>query len=54
MSILSDPQTSGGLLISVDCRKAEQLLAAIRLGGDKDAAIIGKVIEGKKGHIYLR
>ena len=54
MSILNDPQTSGGLLISVPGDKAGQMLERIKAKGSPEAAIIGRVIEGHKGHIYLK
>lgn len=53
LSVLYDPQTSGGLLISVPVEKAETLLASIRQGGDEDAAIIGRVIDKPEGQIIL-
>ncbi len=54
MSILNDPQTSGGLLISAPEDKAEEMLRLIRDSGSPEASIIGRVIEGHKGHIYLK
>ena len=51
--ILYDPQTSGGLLISVPGQKASDLLIELfSLGVDK-AAVIGEVKEGNRG-IVLR
>ncbi len=41
--ILFDPQTSGGLLLSVDASRAEAALAALRSGGCPQAAMIGEV-----------
>ena len=43
--LLYDPQTSGGLLISIEEIKAEKLLAEIRDGGDEIAGIVGFVTE---------
>ncbi len=54
MSVLNDPQTSGGLLISVPKDRSEEMLKRIRAAGNPEAAIIGSVIEGHKGHIYLK
>jgi selenide,water dikinase len=54
MSILNDPQTSGGLLISVSEDKAGDMLRFIHDSGSPEAAIIGQVTEGHKGHIYLK
>lgn len=42
---LCDPQTSGGLLISVPKEKAEELLAEINAGNESRAFIIGEVLE---------
>ena len=43
-----DPQTSGGLLISVKEDKAEELLKNINNRSEIKAVIIGKVIEANK------
>ncbi|HVF88375.1 MAG TPA: selenide, water dikinase SelD, partial [Pyrinomonadaceae bacterium] len=43
-SLLFDPQTAGGLLISIDSRRAANLLATLR-ESYADAAIIGRVVE---------
>ena len=42
--VLFDPQTSGGLLISVAGAQSEQLVAALRQAGVTEAAAIGDVI----------
>ena len=41
--ILVDPQTSGGLLISVAAHQADDLVSALRDGGINDAVVIGQV-----------
>jgi selenide, water dikinase len=51
-TLLYDPQTSGGLLISVAAEMAEDLLAALR-GAALPAAAIGRVMLGKPA-IILR
>lgn len=51
--LLFDPQTSGGLLISVAPEAAESLAAEIRDHGDPDAAVIGKVMSAPPGRIRL-
>ncbi len=52
LDILFDPQTSGGLLISVPGSKLERLLGAIREKG-ADAWVIGEVVEEPKGRIAI-
>jgi len=54
MSILNDPQTSGGLFISVPEDKAGEMLERIHAAGSPEAVIIGRVIDAHKGHIYLK
>jgi selenide,water dikinase len=51
--ILFDPQTSGGLLISLSSRKAELLLKKLRQAGVEDAVIIGEVVAKPKGIIAV-
>lgn len=52
--ILYDPQTSGGLLISVPPRKAGQLLERLQEAGVEEAAIVGEVVREPKGKIIVR
>lgn len=54
--LIFDPQTSGGLLISVPEKNAESLLKDLRSGGDEKANIIGyvdKLSEYPEGTIVL-
>ena len=51
--ILVDPQTSGGLLISLGPRKAELLLNRLRQAGVEDAVIIGEVVSEPKGVVTV-
>ncbi|MBS0332005.1 MAG: selenide, water dikinase SelD [Proteobacteria bacterium] len=44
--LLTDPQTSGGLLIAVAAEAADEFLAAVRAAGFYDAAIVGRMTEG--------
>ena len=53
MDILFDPQTSGGLLISVPEKKANELLERLRDKGIKEAAIIGEVVAEPRGKILV-
>jgi selenide,water dikinase len=50
--VLCDPQTSGGLLISVDSERADDLLAALRQRGVAPA-LIGRIVEGAAGTITV-
>jgi len=52
--IMFDPQTSGGLLMSLAADEADALLAAMHAEGLTDAAIIGEVVGEPKGRIVVR
>jgi selenide,water dikinase len=51
--IFFDPQTSGGLLISVPEQKASALLERMHREGIKEAAIIGEVVAEPEGKIIV-
>jgi selenide, water dikinase len=51
--IMFDPQTSGGLLISVPKAKAPRLLKKLHAKGVSNAVIIGEVVEKNKGRIRV-
>jgi selenide,water dikinase len=51
--ILFDPQTAGGLLLSVAPEQAAGLLDKFHRSGLKDAAVIGEVTGTKKGEIIV-
>jgi len=51
--ILFDPQTSGGLLISVPDSAAEALLQSMHQEGIADAAIIGEITAAPKGKVTV-
>jgi len=53
LDILFDPQTSGGLLISLPESEAESLLARMHREGIEEAAIIGEVTAEPKGRIIV-
>ena len=52
-NILCDPQTSGGLLVSVARDRAEAVLAAIRNAGFAHAAIVGHAEPGQPGIVVV-
>lgn len=54
VDILFDPQTSGGLLISLPAENANKLLSTMHEEGINDAAIIGEVLDEPKGRIIVR
>ena len=54
MDLLFDPQTSGGLLLSVAPEKAGRLLDKMKKGGVPDAAIIGEVVKDPAGVITVK
>ena len=53
VDVFFDPQTSGGLLISLPNADAEQLVKQMNEEGIEDAAIIGEVIAEPKGKITV-
>ena len=53
MDILFDPQTSGGLLISVSEDKAESLLERLHQAGVTEAAVVGEIVAYPKGKIIV-
>ncbi len=50
--ILCDPQTSGGLLISVDESKVEHLIGQLGKSGNNTSSVIGDVVE-LKGEVHI-
>jgi selenide,water dikinase len=44
--LLTDPQTSGGLLISVAAEEADAVLALVRRKGFTGAAVVGRLTDG--------
>ena len=53
-ALLFYPQTSVGLLAGVAAEGAEACVAALRLGGDADAAVIGRVTARAGGAAEIR
>ena len=52
-ALVFDPQTAGGLLISVAAGDAESLVADLRASGAANAAIIGTVTAAEKAHLSV-
>jgi len=46
-ALLTDPQTSGGLLVAVDAASVDEVLALFRREGFGEAAVIGKMVAGE-------
>lgn len=53
LDLLFDPQTSGGLLISLEAKEAEELVKRMRDAGVSDAAIVGEVVKEREAKILL-
>jgi selenide,water dikinase len=53
MDILYDPQTSGGLLISLPSDQAQNLVETLKKEAQMDAWIVGHVVEGPPGKIQI-
>ncbi len=48
-ALLTDPQTSGGLLVACEPAAVDEVLALFRQQGFADAAVIGEMVEGAAG-----
>jgi selenide,water dikinase len=53
IDILYDPQTSGGLLISLPSEKAERLVETLKKEENIDSSIVGQVVEEPRGRIQI-
>ncbi len=51
--IFFDPQTSGGLLISVESESADDLVKSLKKNGINDAAVIGEVLSDPAGRVVV-
>jgi len=51
--ILYDPQTSGGLLISLPPSEADRLVEILKKEGDTSSSIVGEVAEEPRGKIQI-
>lgn len=54
MDLFYDPQTSGGLLITVPRQNADSMLTYIKQAGYEQAAIVGRVSDYKEKYIIFR
>jgi selenide,water dikinase len=48
-ALLTDPQTSGGLLVSCAPSAVDEVLALFARDGFADAAVIGELVSGQPG-----
>jgi len=53
IDLLYDPQTSGGLFISLPSEQAERLVATLQEKENIDSSIVGKVVEEPSGKIQI-
>jgi selenide, water dikinase len=53
LDVLFDPQTAGGLLISLPSAQADNLLGKMRREGIGNAAIVGEIIDSPAGRIKV-
>ena len=52
--MLFDPQTSGGLLLSLPAGQADELVKKLKLAGVDDAVVVGKVVSAEKPAVIIR
>jgi selenide,water dikinase len=52
--VLYDPQTSGGLLISISGKKSDKLVAILKERGVVHAVVIGKIVSKSSGRIVIK
>lgn len=53
IDLLFDPQTSGGLLISLPSGEAERLMAMLKKESNIDSSMVGEVVEEPKGKMEI-
>ena len=53
MDLLYDPQTSGGLLISLPMGETARLVETLQKKGDIDSCVVGEVVKGPPGQIKI-
>ena len=54
LKVLCDPQTSGGLIVAVPEEQADTFAASFKELAGRDAARIGRIVEGEEGQITIR
>ncbi len=52
--VLYDPQTSGGLLISISGKKSDKLVSLLKKRGVVHAVVIGKIVSKSSGQIVIK
>ncbi|MFQ5651730.1 MAG: AIR synthase-related protein [bacterium] len=52
--VLYDPQTSGGLLVSISGEDAKDFVARLKKEGVRQAALVGRVVREHQGRIKVR
>jgi selenide,water dikinase len=53
LDVFFDPQTAGGLFFSLPRKKAQNLVEKMRRSGIGDAAVVGEVVAGHPGKIFI-
>jgi selenide, water dikinase len=53
MDLLYDPQTSGGLLVSLSPENAEKLVMTLQTEGHRHTCIVGEVVETPQGKLHI-
>ena len=51
--MLFDPQTSGGLLLSVPGSQADELVTALKQAGVQAAARVGEAVDDDQGYVRV-
>jgi selenide,water dikinase len=51
--LLFDPQTSGGLLLSLPSAKADHLVKELKKAGIEDASLVGEVLAGSEPGVWV-
>ena len=54
MGVLCDPQTSGGLLLSLPRSEADEYLREFKRRSGRDAVVVGEIFDGPAGKIFIK